>query len=143
ALPFIIVPGAGLKFFRILLLVAVAGGIGYFLKASALRIIKLSLWCYAFMMLGYFMYFTALIRSNANPAIDMNNVDNPINLVYYLSREQYGSAPFILYGQHFLAEVKYDPETGSPYKMGEMRYVKDEKKSRYIEIGRQKEVNYQ
>ena len=35
--------------------------------------------------------------------VDMNNVDNPINLVYYLSREQYGSAPLV-YGPHFDAQ---------------------------------------
>ena len=57
------------------------------------------------MTLGYFIYFTAIIRSNANPSIDMNNVDNPINLVYYLSREQYGEAPLV-YGPHFASPTQ-------------------------------------
>src|SRR5687768_1416449 len=62
------------------LLIAGAGlAAGYFLKPSALKVLKLALWSFAFMMLGYFMYFTAMIRSNANPSIDMNNVDNPIS----------------------------------------------------------------
>ena len=130
-LPFIIIPGSGLKFFRLLLVLGAAVLLGYYLKAGAIRVLKLSLWCYAFMMLGYFMYFTALIRSNANPAIDMNNVDNPINLVYYLSREQYGSAPLI-YGPHFQADYKLDPDSpnGIAMKKGEMKYVKG--KDRYI-----------
>jgi|CXWL01.1.fsa_nt_gi hypothetical protein len=139
ALPFVIVPGVGIKVFRLLLLLAAAGAIGYFIKLSALRIIKLSLWCYAFMMIGYFMYFTALIRSNANPAIDMNNVDNPINLVYYLSREQYGEAP-LLYGPHFAAKVPDDINREEPFVYGEMKYVKGEKK--YIQAGRKKEYNF-
>jgi hypothetical protein len=52
----------------------------------------------------------------------MNNVDNPMNLTYYLGREQYGSQP-ILMGPHFLAQGSpgeyktlyskgKDPETG-------------------------------
>jgi hypothetical protein len=141
ALPFFISEGSGGAKFAKFLLIAGAGILaGYLLKPGALRVLKLSLWCYAFIMLGYFLYFTALIRSNANPAIDMNNVDNPINLVYYLSREQYGSAP-LLYGPHFAAEVDYDEETGSPYKEGgEMRYVKG--KDKYIETGIQREVRY-
>lgn len=140
-LPFIVSTGSGgIKFFKFLLIASAGILAGYLLKPGALRVLKLSLWCYAFIMLGYFMYFTTLIRSNANPAIDMNNVDNPINLVYYLSREQYGSAP-LLYGPHFSAEVEYDEETGSPYKEGgEMRYAKG--KNKYIETGREREVRY-
>lgn len=138
-LPFVIVPGDGVKFFPLLLVIAAAITIGYFLKPAALRVIKLSLWCYAFMMLGYFMYFTAIIRSNANPTIDMNNVDNPISLVYYLSREQYGSAPLV-YGPHFAASVPDDLDQDQPLKESEMKYVKGEDK--YIPIGRTKEYNF-
>src|SRR6185436_8468561 len=97
------------KVFKFLLLAGIAALAGYFIRPNGIRILKLSLWCYAFMMLGYCLYFTALIRSNANPAIDMNNVDNPINLVYYLSREQYGDAP-ILYGPHIGARYALDPD---------------------------------
>ncbi len=134
ALPFIISVGdIGIKILKFLLTGGIAFLIGYFFKTGGLRVLKLSLWCYAFMMLGYFMYFTVMIRSNANPAIDMNNVDNPINLVYYLSREQYGSAPLI-YGPHFDARA-YDA------KEGEMKYVKG--KDSYISIGKAMEPKYQ
>ncbi len=137
-LPFVMSSGAGWKFMKFILVAGIATAVGYLLKPGALKILKLSLWCYAFIMLGYFMYFTALIRSNANPVIDMNNVDNPINLVYYLSREQYGSAPLV-YGPHFSAQIERD-ENGDPYIYGEMKYVKG--KDRYIEIGREKEIRY-
>jgi len=139
ALPFIIVPGDGLKFAPFLLVIAAAVALGYFIKPSALRIIKLSLWCYAFMLLGYFMYFTAIIRSNANPSIDMNNVDNPISLVYYLSREQYGSAPLV-YGPHFAASVPEDLVEGEPFVESEMKYMKG--KDKYEPIGRSREYNF-
>lgn len=139
-LPFIVSLGSGgAKVFKFLLIGGVAAVAGYFLKPGALRVLKLSLWCYAFMMIGYFMYFTALIRSNANPAIDMNNVDNPINLVYYLSREQYGEAP-LLYGTHFAAKVPDDINREDPFIEGEMKYVKGQKK--YIAIGKKKEYNF-
>lgn len=133
ALPFIISTGSGgMQILKFLLLAGVASLIGFFFKAGGLRILKLSLWCYAFIMLGYFLYFTVLIRSNANPAVDMNNVDNPINLVYYLSREQYGSAP-IVYGPHFDAQPNDVVE-------GEMKYIKG--KDSYIATGKSKEYDY-
>ncbi|MCX6316128.1 MAG: DUF2723 domain-containing protein [Bacteroidetes bacterium] len=141
ALPFFVAKGSdGSNILKFLLIASVAGVAGYFLKPTALKIVKLSLWCYAFMMLGYFMYFTTMIRSNANPSIDMNNVDNPINLVYYLSREQYGEAP-LLYGPHFSADYKYDSEGNVEFEEGEMKYVKG--KDKYIPIGIERKPKYQ
>jgi hypothetical protein len=140
-LPFIVSTGSdAAKVLKFLLVAGIAALIGYFLKASALRVLKLTLWCYAFMMLGYFMYFTTLIRSNADPAIDMNNVDNPITLVYYLSREQYGEAP-LLYGPHYSADYKYGEDGYPVFKEGEMKYVKG--KDSYIPIGKQRDVQYE
>ncbi len=134
ALPFITGLGSdSIKVLKFLLVAGVAALIGYFFKSGGLRVLKLSLWCYAFIMLGYFLYFTVLIRSNANPAIDMNNVDNPISLVYYLSREQYGSAPLV-YGPHFDAQPN-DIDT-----TGEMRYIKGT--NRYIPTGHAREYKY-
>ncbi len=102
--------------------------------------LRLGLWCFVFIMMGYSAYVTPLVRSNANPAIDMNNVDNPMSLTYYLSREQYGSAP-ILYGPHFQAAYKYGSNGYVVLKDGEMKYVKG--KDKYIEIGREQEPEYE
>jgi Protein of unknown function (DUF2723) len=141
ALPFFTSVGSGgAKFAKFLLIAGVGVVIGYFFKPGALRVLKLALWCYAFIMLGYFAYFTTLIRANADPAVDMNNVDNPINLVYYLSREQYGSAPLV-YGPHFAAEIARD-DAGYPVVIeGEMKYVKG--KDRYIPVGPAREYDYE
>ncbi len=140
ALPFIVsLGGGGAKILKFLLIGGAGFAAGYFMKPAALRVLKLTLWCYAFMLLGYFVYFTALIRSNANPSIDMNNVDNPINLVYYLSREQYGEAPLV-YGPHFAAEVERDSDGYPVIKEGEMKYVKGDKK--YISMGREKRYQF-
>ncbi|MEJ7682984.1 MAG: DUF2723 domain-containing protein [Segetibacter sp.] len=46
--------------------------------------LRLGLWSVAFMLIGYSTYITTMIRSNADPAVDMYNVDNPMSLVGYL-----------------------------------------------------------
>ncbi len=93
----------------------------YFIKASNLRFLKLSLWCFLFISLGCFgSYFTTLVRSNANVALDMNEVDNPINLMSYLSREQYGDWP-ILFGQDFTDHAT-DTKLVDTYVKGKTKY---------------------
>jgi len=110
----------GFAFFFILLGVVLWWGLR-FAKRKNLPLMTLGIWSFIFIMLGYSSYVTPLERSNANTAIDMNNVDNPMNLVYYLGRDQYGSQPIVT-GPHFLARAqegdkKYlyakskDPET--------------------------------
>ncbi len=88
--------------------------------------LRLGIWCAIFMLLGYSSYLTTMIRSNANPAVDMYNVDNPNSLVGYLGRDQYGDFP-LLYGQVFTAS----PET---YEEGAMKYTKGPKS--YVATGR-------
>lgn len=60
-----------------------------------LRFLRLGLWSFAFMLVGYSTYLTTMIRANADPAVNMNDVNNPIALVSYLSREQYGDIPLL------------------------------------------------
>ena len=95
--------------------------------------LRLGLWCFTFMMLGYSTYVTTMERSNANPALDMNNVDNPMSLVYYLGRDQYGSQP-ILYGPHFLAQPTGSEEVKKRFTKG---------KDKYIEIAPDRELTYE
>jgi hypothetical protein len=123
---------SGFAFFFILLGVLIWFGLRVASKRSW-SFLRLGLWCLIFMLLGYSTYLTTLERSNANPAIDMNNVDNPMSLVYYLGREQYGSQP-ILYGPHFAAEPVDIEET-------EMKYKKENGK--YKELGKEFEYVYE
>ncbi|HXD79051.1 MAG TPA: DUF2723 domain-containing protein, partial [Puia sp.] len=62
--------------------------------------LKIACWSIGFMLLGYSTYFTTMIRSNADPGVDMYNVDNPVSLEGYLSRDQYGDWP-LLYGPDY------------------------------------------
>ncbi len=89
----------GFAVFFVLLALSIAWGLRYAAKKQ-LYFLKIGLWSLAFMLLGYSTYFTTMIRSNADPAIDMFNVDNPINLAGYLGRDQYSDWP-ILYGPDF------------------------------------------
>src|SRR3982750_2722858 len=92
----------GLPFFSgfIIFFLLLGVAIWYGLKVARRNnwgFLRLGLWSIAFMLIGYSTYITTMIRSNADPAVDMYNVDNPISLAGYLSREQYGDFP-LLYG---------------------------------------------
>jgi hypothetical protein len=106
------------------LLILALGAIVYLLSTVYRRIgpmVRLGLWSIAFMLLGYSTYVTTMIRSNANPTVDMYNVDNPNSLVGYLGRDQYGDFPLI-YGQVFTAQPVESKETNTKYTKGETRY---------------------
>ncbi len=83
-------------------------------KQKNLEYLRLGLYSTAFILMGYSTYFTTMVRSSADPAIDMYNVDNPQSLVGYLARDQYGDFP-LLYGQKFTAAPIQDMETGDKY----------------------------
>jgi hypothetical protein len=126
----IFVNNFGLPFFTgfATFFVLVAALIWYGLKVAASKgwsMLRLGIWCLTFMLIGYSSYVTTMIRSSANPSVDMYNVDNPISLVGYLGREQYGDFP-LLYGQKFNARPIDVKNTG-------MRYQKSTDK--YIELG--------
>lgn len=126
----------GLPFFSgftvFFLLVAI--GIWYGLRFAAKKswpYLRLGLWCIAFMLIGYSTYVTTMIRSNADPAIDMYNVDNPMSLVGYLGRDQYGDFP-ILYGQNFTARPVDFKETSTNYNKGKDKYIPVGKNGKYV-----------
>lgn len=100
--------------------------------------LKLGLWAISFMLLGYSSYFTTLMRSNADPAVDMYNVDNPVSLVGYLSREQYGDTP-IMFGPDFTAG-NVQGEEYTPDYINEETYIKT--KNGYEKKGRKQTVKY-
>ncbi|HQS55353.1 MAG: membrane protein [Bacteroidetes bacterium 24-39-8] len=132
------VNGMGLPFFSgfvtffILLAVAIGYGLNYAAKKNW-AYLRISLWSLAFMLIGYSTYVTTMIRSNANPSVDMYNVDNPMSLVGYLGREQYGDFPLV-YGQKFNAQPV-------DVKEGSMKYEKA--RDKYIEIGLDRKYLYQ
>ena len=131
----------GFAFFFLLIAAAVYFGLKV-AKKNNWNFLKLGLWSFMFMLLGYSTYFTTLIRSSADPSVDMFNVDNPVSLVGYVGREQYGDWP-ILYGQDFTADILRDANGNPDVNDDGVTYIKgkDENgKDRYVEGG--KKVSY-
>ena len=121
---------SGFIFFFVLLGVGIWFGLRW-AQANHNRFLRLGLWCLTFMLIGYSAYLTTMIRSNANPGIDMNDVNNPISLVSYLSREQYGDVP-LLKGQMFTAEAEEYAEEGDSYQRVGDRYEVTGKKRKAV-----------
>ena len=110
---------SGFAAFFVLLAIVMIIGIRWAVK-KGYYFLKIGLWSAAFMLLGYSTYFTTMIRSSADPGVDMYNVDNPVSLVGYLSRDQYGDWP-ILYGPDFQDRAPRVP-TGTLYVKGKEKY---------------------
>lgn len=126
--PFISSGSTAASIFKLILIIGAVVATAYYGFAALKRnpyFLKLAMWCFGFMLIGYSTYLTTMVRSNADTAVDMFNVDNPMSLVGYLSREQYGDFPLI-YGQVF---------TASPidYKTGDKKYIKG--KDNYVYSG--------
>ncbi|MES2772872.1 MAG: DUF2723 domain-containing protein [Bacteroidota bacterium] len=130
-IPFIAKGSGGMKFLGIIVAIGGGGLAGYLIKTSGLKTLKLALWCIAFMLIGYSSYLTTMIRSNANTAIDMYNVDNPMSLVGYLGREQYGDFP-LLYGQKFTARPIEYKQTHTKYQKGKDGYFENGQDGHYV-----------
>jgi hypothetical protein len=119
----------GFTFFFLLIAVLIFWGLRV-ANRNNWNFLKLGLWSLTFMLIGYSSYVTTMIRSNADPVIDMYNVDNPVTLVGYLSREQYGDWP-ILYGQDFTDEIT-DTKITETYIRTDVGYEKKGRKVQYI-----------
>jgi hypothetical protein len=119
----------GFGFFFLLIGVLVFFGLRVAQKNNW-NFLKLGLWCFSFMLLGYSTYFTTLLRSNADTSLDMFNVDNPVNLVGYVSREQYGDWP-VLYGQDFTAQIQ-SMDVKETYIKSNGKYEKTGRKVSYV-----------
>ncbi|WP_235921237.1 glycosyltransferase family 117 protein [Foetidibacter luteolus] len=112
---------SGFAFFFVLVALAIRLGLKY-AERKGMPYLRLGLWCFTFMLVGYSSYITTMLRSNADPALDISNVDNPVSLNAYLGREQYGDFP-LLYGQKFTAQPIDYKETSTRYVKGDKNYV--------------------
>ena len=74
-----------------------------------------------FIIFGYSSYAMVIIRSMANPAIDMNNPEDPFKFYGYITREQYGDRP-LLYGPYFNAPATGQKDKGRRFFKAKDRY---------------------
>ncbi|MDR0295401.1 MAG: DUF2723 domain-containing protein, partial [Prevotellaceae bacterium] len=89
---------------------------------------KLVAWNSAFLMfivamIGYSTFAMIVIRSSANTPTNENQPDNFFSLLYYLNREQYGSAPLLSGPTYASSPIDYNDN---------YKYLKDGKKYRKI-----------
>ena len=124
---------SGCFFFIVLLFGLIVWGIRWSVKKGK-RYLEIGLYGLTFILLGYSSYAVILIRANANPAVNMQNVNSPIELVAYLDRSQYGEWP-ILSGADFTARPVNSIETGNIY-------FKDETTGRYEVVGKKLKYDY-
>ncbi len=121
---------SGFVFFFVLIAIVIWWGLRFSSRKQFTHL-RLALWCIAFTLIGYSTYITTLIRSNADPSIDMFNVDNPQALEGYLGRDQYGDFP-LLYGQNFNAQPVDYASGGMKYEKGERKYIPAGKNVDYV-----------
>lgn len=123
-------------FFTFLIVVFGAGIYGiYYARQRNIQWLQLSLLSFLMIIIGFSSYSMVMLRSNANPPINMNEPKDPYTLHSYLKREQYGSRPLI-YGPYFTAQPLDFKETGT-------RYRYNEKKGKYVPIGKKTEYLYE
>ena len=66
-------------------------------------ILNTVLLCITTIIIGFSLYATVIIRSNANTPMNENMPDNPFTLMSYLGRDQYPKGP-IVYGEFYGAD---------------------------------------
>ena len=128
----------GFAFFFVLIGIAIWWGLRFSARKN-LRHLSLALWCVTFVLIGYSSYVTTLIRSNADPSIDIFNVDNPQALAGYLGRDQYGDFP-LLYGQSFNAQPADYAYSSMKYEKGEHEYIPAGKDVSYVFMPKDKMI---
>ncbi|MEO5889415.1 MAG: DUF2723 domain-containing protein [Ferruginibacter sp.] len=121
---------SGFIFFFLLLAMLIFYGLKWANRKNY-HFLRLGIWSFTFILIGYSTYITTMIRSNADTAIDMYNVDNPISLEGYLSREQYGDFP-LLHGQVFTANPVDYKETAVKYIKAKNKYAENGRDGQYV-----------
>jgi len=95
-------------------------------KKNGKSIANTSLWCLSMIFIGYSCFAMIVIRSNANTPLDENDPENAFDLMSYLAREQYGSAPFLT-GQFFNTPYEQGNEVveGKLFMVGNIAIVRN------------------
>jgi hypothetical protein len=115
---------SGSAFLNIIVLLCVSGVVWY-LAGKNKAILNTSLTAVIVILIGYSSNAIIVIRSSANTPLNENNPSNPVNLLYFLNREQYGQRP-LFRGPYYNAPV-------NDYKNGKPKYTLE--KGKYIITG--------
>lgn len=117
---------SGVVFLFILIAGLIVFGLWYSVRKNN-YVLNTAILTVLFIIIGYSSYVMVVIRASANPSINMSNPKDPIALLGYLNREQYGERP-LAYGPVFTARPNaLDRETG------EKRYFRDKDKYTFLD----------
>jgi hypothetical protein len=121
---------SGVLFYLLLIAGLIIYGIYYTHKKKKV-ILNTIIGVFAAVIIGYSSYAIILIRSSANPPMDMNNPETISELLSYLNREQYGSNP-IFKGPYYNAPIIDTKETKPTYRKVDGKYKIIERKLEYV-----------
>ncbi len=85
---------SGTAFINILILLVISG-FAWYIAGRSRVVLNTMLTATMVILIGYSTTAIIVIRASANTPLNENNPNNPFNLLYYLSREQYGERPLI------------------------------------------------
>ena len=119
--------------FMLVLFLALFWGLFNSLKHSKV-VVNTVLLCVTTIIIGFSLYATVIIRSNADTPMNENKPDNPFTLMSYLARDQYPKGP-IVYGEFYgadydIVEKDYWTRMGDRYVKGssiDVRYTPESK----------------
>jgi hypothetical protein len=120
----------GVIFFLLLVIGSIVYGI-YWTHKRRNPQLNTAILAAALVLIGFSSYFMIVIRSKANPPMDMNNPETVFDLIPYLSREQYGQRPLVK-GQYYNAPIIGTKETRANYKREDGKYVVRDHKIEYV-----------
>ncbi len=124
---------SGSYFFIALLAALIVLGLRWAVRTGK-HSLELAIYSFAFILIGYSSYGVIMIRANAGPAINMQRVNNPVDLVAYLNRDQYGEWP-VLRGADFTARPTSYKDVGDVYD-------KNLKDGKYDVVGKKQVPDY-
>ncbi|HEV2352698.1 MAG TPA: DUF2723 domain-containing protein, partial [Puia sp.] len=124
---------SGCIFFLVLVAAAIVLGLRWAIRRGR-HAVELAIFCLAFILIGYSSYAVIMIRANAGPAVNMQDVNNPIDLVAYLDRAQYGTWP-VVRGADFTARPIGTKDIGNVYD-------KDQHTGKYDVVGKKVTYDY-
>ncbi|HTN17417.1 MAG TPA: DUF2723 domain-containing protein, partial [Chitinophagaceae bacterium] len=112
--------------FLVLLIIAGLIWLLLYAKKKGQYLLHTGTLCILFILIGFSCYIVPVLRSKADPAIDMTNPDDANRLLSYVNREQFGSQP-LLFGPDYNSPMTKMEKTGDAYaatqKNGKDAYV--------------------
>ncbi|MBI1305075.1 MAG: DUF2723 domain-containing protein [Bacteroidetes bacterium] len=94
-------------------------------------LLNLGLLCLTYVLFGYSTYTMVVVRSLAEPPIDMNNPEDAYSLLSYIQREQYGERP-LFKGPYYNARPIDLERTSKTYRKGDDSYEETGYRMKYV-----------